>query len=79
MEIAAVRKSAMSGLAATLREAEPGTRLRLVLRDGEEVAGKLLSVNGESVTLDGGNSVQLDRVKRLYLEFGAARRRKAAA
>jgi hypothetical protein len=68
----------MSGLAATLREADPGTRLRLVLKDGEEVTGTLLSVNGESVTLDGGDLVQLERVKRLYLEFGA-RRRKAAA
>jgi hypothetical protein len=45
----------MSGLAATLREAEPGTQVRLRMRDGSEVAGALSDVNGESIGLDDGS------------------------
>jgi hypothetical protein len=63
----------MSGLAATLREAEPGTRVRLVLDDGREVTGALRGVNGETVDLDE-THVELGRVRRLKLEFGSARR-----
>ena len=72
----------MSALAATLREAEPGTRVRLLLKDGEVVSGTLLSVNGESVDLDDDGEMRIDlsEVKRLKLEFGSAPRqaRKAA-
>jgi hypothetical protein len=70
----------MSALAATLREAEPGTRVRLLLKDGAVVSGTLLSVNGESVELDGNGEtrIDLDQVKRLKLEFGAGAARKAA-
>jgi hypothetical protein len=72
----------MSALAATLREAEPGTRVRLLLKDGEVVSGTLLSVNGESVDLDDDGEMRIDlsEVKRLKLEFGSAppQARKAA-
>lgn len=69
----------MSGLAATLREAEPGTKLRLVLKDGNEVAGTFSGVNGESVSLDDGQRrIELKQVKRLYLEFGSTKRIAAA-
>jgi hypothetical protein len=70
----------MSALAATLREAEPGTRVRLLLKDGAVVSGTLLSVNGESVELDDGGETRIDlsEVKRLKLEFGSVRARKAA-
>lgn len=69
----------MSGLAETLREAEPGTKLRLVLKDGNEVAGTFSGVNGESVSLDDGQRrIELKQVKRLYLEFGSTKRIAAA-
>ena len=68
----------MSALAATLREAEPGTKVRLVLKNGREVSGTLRSVNGESVDLDDGGETRVDlsQVKRLNLEFSSAPRRK---
>jgi hypothetical protein len=74
----------MSGLAATLREAEPGTRVRLVMEDGSEVAGALRRVNGETVDLDDGDQqIELRQVKRVNLEFSStpksrARRKRAA-
>jgi|GraSoiStandDraft_46_1057282.scaffolds.fasta_scaffold28308_4 hypothetical protein len=63
----------MSALAATLREAEPGTRIQLLLKDGAVVSGILLSVNGESVELDDDGELRVDLadVKRLKLEFGS--------
>jgi hypothetical protein len=64
---------AVSGLAATLREAEPGTRVRLVLDDGREITGALGRVGDETVELDE-NHVELRRVTRLKLEFGSAQR-----
>lgn len=70
----------MSGLAATLRAADPGTRVRLLLEDGREVSGALRGVNGETVDLDKGR-VELGQVKRIRLEFRPAPRtsgRKAA-
>ena len=63
---------AMSGLAATLREAEPGTRVRLVLDDGREITGALRDVDDETVDIDE-TRVELRRVRRLKLEFGSAR------
>ena len=72
----------MSALAATLREAEPGTRIRLLLKDGKVVSGTLVSVNGESVDLDddGETRIDLSEVQRLRLEFGSVppQARKAA-
>ena len=70
----------MNALAATLREAEPGTRVKLLLRDGAVVSGALLSVNGESVELDDGGEtrIELGLVKRLRLEYGSKPARKAA-
>ncbi len=64
----------MSALAATLREAEPGTKVRLMMRDGGEVTGTLRAVNGESVDLDddGEMRVDLSDVKRINLEFSSA-------
>jgi len=70
----------VSGLAATLRAADPGTRVKLVLDDGSEVGGSLRGVNGETVDLDE-TRVELRKVKRLCIEFGSATRngrRKAA-
>jgi hypothetical protein len=67
----------MSGLAATLREAELGTRVHLLLDDGEIVSGALRGVNGEWVEL-GDMRIELRRVKRLKLQFGSERRRAAA-
>jgi hypothetical protein len=63
----------VSGLAATLREAELGTRVRLVLDDGREITGALRGVNDETVDLDE-IRVELRRVRRLKLEFGSAPR-----
>ena len=63
----------MSGLAATLRAADPGTRVKLVLDDGREVGGSLRGVSGETVDLDE-EKVELRKVKRLCLEFGSAAR-----
>jgi hypothetical protein len=68
----------MSGLAATLREAELGTRVHLLLDDGETVTGMLRGVNGESVDIDD-MRVELRRVKRLRLQFSAVPRPRAAA
>jgi hypothetical protein len=73
----------MTGLAATLRQAEPGIRVRLLLQDGREVVGAFRSVNGETVDLgDGHQRIELRDVKRVKLEFSSApqrrRRRKAA-
>ncbi len=62
----------MSGLAATLRETEPGTRVRLQMRDGSEVTGTIGDVDDESVSLDGGGEVELKRVRRIVLEYGEA-------
>ena len=72
----------MSGLAATLRETDPGTKVRLQMRDGSEVAGTMGDVKGESVSLsDGGGKVELKQVRRVVLEYGEAptRRGKRAA
>jgi hypothetical protein len=61
----------MSGLAATLRETDPGTKIRLEMRDGSEMVGTVGDVNGESVLLsDGGGVVELRQVRRVVLEFG---------
>ena len=61
----------MSGLAATLREIDPGTKVRMEMRDGSEVSGTIGDVNGESVALnDGGEVVELRQVRRVVLEFG---------
>ena len=68
----------MSGLAATLLAADPGTLVRLVLDDGSEVSGALGAVNGETVKVDG-RSVELKTVKRLGLEFGTRERPRQAA
>jgi hypothetical protein len=63
----------MSGLAATLRQIDPGTRVRMEMRDGSEVSGTVGDVNGESVSLDdGGGMVELAQVRRICLEFGEA-------
>jgi hypothetical protein len=68
----------MSGLAATLREAEPGTRVRLVMEDGSEVAGALGRVDDETVDLDDGDQhIELRNVKRMNLEFSSPRRSRA--
>jgi hypothetical protein len=74
----------MSGLAATLRETDPGTRVRIEMRDGSEVSGRVAEVSGESVSLDdGGGVVELDQVRRVVLEYGetpnSGQRRKQAA
>jgi hypothetical protein len=69
--------SAMSGLAATLREAQPGTMVRLELKDGREVAGAIRGVNGESVSLEGSKKgIELRKVRRVILEFSSAPSRK---
>ena len=73
-----VQVLAMSGLAATLRMADPGTRVRFKMRDGSEVAGELSDVNGESIGLDDGQRVELRKVARIRLEYGAASRKQAA-
>jgi hypothetical protein len=64
------RNPIMSGLAATLRETDPGTKVRLEMRDGSEVSGTVADVNGESVSLDGGGVVELRQVRRVVIEFG---------
>lgn len=73
----------MSGLATTLRETDPGTRVRMEMRDGSEVSGTIGEVNGESVVLkDGGGVVELRQVRRVVLEYGETpkqRRSKQAA
>jgi hypothetical protein len=73
----------MSGLAATLREIDPGTKVRIEMRDGSEISGTVARVNGESVSLDdGGGVVELRKVRRICLEFGETpkqRRSKQAA
>ena len=71
----------MSGLAATLRQTDPGTKVRLEMRDGSEVSGTVAQVNGESVSLDNGRGVvELRQVRRIVLEFGQTpkQRRQAA-
>jgi hypothetical protein len=61
----------MSGLAATLRETDPGTKVRMEMRDGSEVSGTIGDIEGESVALkDGGGVVELRQVRRIVLEFG---------
>jgi hypothetical protein len=73
------RRLALNGLAATLREAEPGIKVRLVFEDGSEVAGALRGVNSESVDLgEGKKRIELSHVKRLNLEFSSAPKRKRA-
>ena len=66
----------MSGLEATLREAEPGMRVSLLLDDGSEVSGILGHVNAEVVDVDR-MTVELRRVKRVKVQFSTPR--KAAA
>jgi hypothetical protein len=65
----------LTGIAATLREAEPGTKVRVVLEDGREITGALRAVDGESVDIDEWR-VDLRQVKRLNLEFSSAPRSK---
>jgi len=66
-------RNSMSGLAATLRQIDPGTKVRMEMRDGSEVSGTVGDVNGESVSLDdGGGTVELRQVRRVCLEFGEA-------
>jgi len=62
----------LSGIAATLQEAEPGTKVSLMLDDGEEVAGSLVEVSGETVDLGDARRVELNHVKRLRLDFSSA-------
>jgi hypothetical protein len=70
----------VSNLAATLREAEPGIRVRLVLDDGSEVAGVLRGVDGDVVELDeGATRVDLRRVKRVNLDFSSVPKHELAA
>jgi hypothetical protein len=59
-----------TGLAATMREIEPGTQIRLLLRDGEEIAGEFDGVSGGTIGLDRGSHVDMDDVKRLYVAYG---------
>jgi hypothetical protein len=69
-------KPVSTGLAATLREAGPGIRVRFELVDGDSVAGSVGSVNGDLVDLDDGKRVDLRKVKRLSLEFSSAPRKR---
>jgi small nuclear ribonucleoprotein (snRNP)-like protein len=70
----------VSSLAATLRKAEPGIRVRLVLEDGSEVAGVLRGVDGDVVELDEGvTRVDLRRVKRVNLDFSSVPKHELAA
>jgi hypothetical protein len=70
----------VSSLAATLRKAEPGIGVRLVLEDGSEVAGLLRGLDGDVVELDNGATrVDLGRVKRVNLDFSSAPKRELAA
>jgi hypothetical protein len=67
----------LNSLAATLREAEPGIKVRLVFEDGREVAGAFRGINGETVDLgDGNQRIELRDVKRVNLEFSSAPKRK---
>jgi hypothetical protein len=67
----------MTGLAAALRETEPGIKIRLLLQDGREVAGAFHGVNGETVDLGNGDQrIELRDVKRVNLEFSSAPKRK---
>jgi hypothetical protein len=63
----------VSGLAETLREAEPGATISLHLYDGSEVAGSLLAVKGDWVDLDH-ERVALSDVKRIRIQYGTGRR-----
>jgi hypothetical protein len=70
----------VSSLAATLRKAEPGIRVRLVLEDDSEVAGVLRGVDGDVVELDEGvTRVDLRRVKRVNLDFSSVPKHELAA
>jgi protoporphyrinogen oxidase len=70
----------VSSLAATLREAEPGIGVRLVLEDGSEVAGVFRCVDGDVVELDdGAKRVDLRRVKRVNLDFSSVPKHELAA
>jgi Ethanolamine utilization protein EutJ (predicted chaperonin) len=70
----------VSSLAATLREAEPGIKVRLVLEDGSEVACVLRGVDGDVVELDGGATpIDLGLVKRVNLDFSSAPKPELAA
>ena len=68
----------MSGLAMTLRQTDPGTRVRMQMRDGSEVSGTIGDVNGESVMLGDGGRIELRQVLRIVLEFGELPSRRAA-
>lgn len=71
-----------SALAATLREIEPGTRVRLVFRSGREVSGRFSGVSDSTIELDNGDTrIPVREVERLFMEFGARphRRRGQAA
>jgi hypothetical protein len=67
----------MSGLEATLREAEPGMTVSLLLDDGSEISGVLGHVNEEVVDVDD-MTVELRRVKRVRVQFSSAPRKAAA-
>jgi hypothetical protein len=62
-----------TGLAATLREIDPGTQIRLLLRDGDEIAGEFDGVSGGAIRLDRERQVKIDDVKRLYVAYSEAR------
>jgi hypothetical protein len=67
----------VSGLAETLREAEPGMTVSLLLDDGSEISGTLRGVNGDGVDVDE-TTVELRRVKRVKLQFSSVSRKAAA-
>jgi hypothetical protein len=68
----------MNSLAATLREAEPGIKIRLLYEDGREVSGVFRGVSGDAVDLENGagrvdltqvKRVDLTQVKRVLIEY----------
>ncbi len=61
-----------TGLAATLREAGPGIRVRFELTDGNQVAGAVGNLEGDQVDLDDGKRIDLRLVKRVSIEFSSA-------
>ena len=72
---ARAEEPAPGGLAATLREVEPGTPIRLLLRDGDEVSGDFDGVSEGTIGLgDGRRRVGLEEVKRLHLAYSPKRR-----
>jgi hypothetical protein len=65
----------LTGIAATLQQADPGIKVCLVFKDGSEIGGAFRGVNGELVDLgDGKSRIELGQVKRVRLEFSPAPR-----